>query len=78
MKRYSVRANMEHKFAKYLLWRKYWGYKTDYSGINTGTSSLSGNIFNAMRQLPNTPIYDPNNPTGYNINLSTGKYGAVG
>ena len=76
MKRYSVRANMEHKFAKWLTFGGNIGVtKTDYSGINTGTSSLSGNIFNAMRQLPNTPIYDPNNPTGYNINLSTGNMG---
>jgi hypothetical protein len=28
--------------------------KTDYSGLNTGRNSLSGNIFNATRQLPNT------------------------
>ena len=35
--------------------------------MNTGSNSLSGNIFSAIRQLPNTTVFDPNDPTGYNI-----------
>ena len=41
--------------------------KTDYTGMNVGTNSLSGAVFNVIRQLPNTPVYDPNGPFGYNI-----------
>ncbi len=41
--------------------------RTTYAGQNSGENSLSGNIFSAIRQLPNTPVYDPNHPTGYNI-----------
>lgn len=41
--------------------------KSEYSGLNTGENALSGNIFSAIRQHPNVPIYDPDDPTGYNI-----------
>ncbi len=68
MVRYSMRTNIEHDLNK---WLSMGGglalTRTEYNGLNTGTSSLSGNIFNATRQLPNTPIYDNNNPTGYNL-----------
>lgn len=68
MVRYSMRTNIEHNLNK---WLSMGGglalTRTEYNGLNTGTSSLSGNIFNATRQLPNTPIYDNNNPTGYNL-----------
>jgi TonB-linked SusC/RagA family outer membrane protein len=76
MTRYSFRTNIENKVNN---WFSFGGSvaltKTDYSGLNTGRNSISGNIFNATRQLPNTPIYDPANPTGYNINLATGNIG---
>jgi TonB-linked SusC/RagA family outer membrane protein len=76
MARYSFRTNIEHKVND----RVSFGgnialTKTDYSGLNTGRNSLSGNIFNAVRQLPNIPIYDPNNPTGYNINIALNQVG---
>lgn len=35
--------------------------------MNDNAGGLSGLMFNSMRQLPNTPIYDAYNPTGYNI-----------
>lgn len=41
--------------------------KTSYEGLNNGENSLSGAMYNALKQLPNTPIYDPKNITGYNI-----------
>ncbi len=76
MTRYSFRTNIEHKVNN---WFSFGGNialtKTDYDGLNTGRNSISGNIFNAVRQLPNTPIYDPANSTGYNINLITGNVG---
>ena len=77
MIRYNLRSNIEHKINN---WLTFGGSialtQTEYDGLNTGRNSLSGNIFNAIRQLPNTPIYDANNPTGYNINLSNGFMGA--
>jgi len=76
MSRYSFRTNIEHKLNN---WFSIGGNvaltKTDYNGLNTGRNSISGNIFSATRQLPNTPIYDPLNPTGYNINLTSGNIG---
>ena len=68
MKRYTIRANVEHEVNKWLsLGGNIALTRTEYNGLNTGRNSLSGNIFNAIRQLPNTPIYNPNHPTGYNI-----------
>lgn len=68
MTRYTMRTNIEHDINK---WLKMGGgislTRTEYNGLNTGNNSLSGNIFNATRQLPNTPIFDSNHPTGYNL-----------
>jgi TonB-linked SusC/RagA family outer membrane protein len=76
MSRYSIRTNIDHKVNN---WFSLGGNlavtKTDYDGLNTGRNSISGNIFSAIRQLPNTPIYDANNPSGYNINFTTGNVG---
>jgi TonB-linked SusC/RagA family outer membrane protein len=72
MKRYSVRANIDQDINKWLsVGTNLSVTRTEYNGLNTGTNSLSGNIFNAIRQLPNTPIYDNSNPTGYNISGNT-------
>jgi TonB-linked SusC/RagA family outer membrane protein len=68
MNRFNLKANLEHKM---LNWLTFGGgltvTHTNYDGLNTGGNSLSGNIFNAMRQLPNTPILNPNDPTGFNL-----------
>ncbi|MCR9226861.1 MAG: TonB-dependent receptor [Flavobacteriaceae bacterium] len=68
MKRHSIRTNLEHDV---LDWLTVGGNlaitRTELNGLNTGGNSLSGNIFNATRQLPNIPIYDLNNPTGFNL-----------
>ena len=76
MKRYTFRTNIEHQLKDWLtIGGSLAVTRTDYSGLNTGRGSLSGNMFNAIRQLPNTPIYDATNATGYNINLATGNVG---
>lgn len=76
MRRYTFRSSLDHQVTKWLTIGGNVGLtRTEYEGLNTGRNSLSGNMFNAIRQLPNTPIYDPANPTGYNINLSTGNVG---
>ncbi len=41
--------------------------RTLTNGLNTGNNSLSGAMFNVIRQLPNTTVFDPNGPQGYNI-----------
>ncbi len=70
MKRYSVRANIEQNINKWLsVGTNLSVTRAEYNGLNTGGSSLSGNIFNAMRQLPNISIFDATNPTGYNLTL---------
>lgn len=76
MNRYSFRSSLDHQVANWLTIGANIGLtRTEYDGLNTGRNSLSGNMFNAIRQLPNTSIFDSSNPTGYNINLSTGNVG---
>lgn len=68
MERYNLRANLEHDINNWLtIGGSIAVTRTEYSGLNTGRNSLSGNIFNATRQLPNIPIYNPDHPTGYNL-----------
>jgi TonB-dependent starch-binding outer membrane protein SusC len=68
MKRFSLRANADQKVKKWLtIGTNVAVTRNDYYGLNTGTNSLSGNIFSAIRQLPNTPIYNVLDPTGYNL-----------
>jgi len=71
MSRYNLKTNIEQKV---LSWLKIGGglslSQTSYNGLNTGRNSLSGNIFNAIRQLPNTPIFNSTHPTGYNMSTN--------
>jgi|WetSurMetagenome_2_1015567.scaffolds.fasta_scaffold03128_6 TonB-dependent starch-binding outer membrane protein SusC len=68
MQRYSFRGNADQKVTKWMtIGANIAVTKNDYYGLNTGTNSLSGNIFSAIRQLPNTPIYNAADPTGYNL-----------
>ncbi len=68
MERYTLRANVEQQANDWLtLGTNIALTRSDYYDLNRGSNSLSGNIFSAIRQLPNTPIYDPDDPTGYNI-----------
>ena len=68
MERYTLRANVDQSVKKWLkVGATIGATKSKYFGMNTGTNSLSGNIFNAIRQAPNTPYMDPDSETGYNI-----------
>jgi TonB-dependent starch-binding outer membrane protein SusC len=70
MSRYSARANVDQKVTRWLTIGGNMGVtQSQYFGMNTGANSLSGNIFSAIRQLPNTPVYNPEHPTGYNIDF---------
>ena len=68
MKRFTIRTNLDQKVRKWLVLGTNLGVtRTDYYGLTTGTNALSGNIYSAIHQLPNTPVYNPDHPTGYNI-----------
>ena len=70
MSRYSARANVDQKVTRWLTIGGNMGVtQSQYFGMNVGSNSLSGNIFSAIRQLPNTPVYNPEHPTGYNIDF---------
>ena len=67
-KRVTTRINIDQKVKSWLKIGTSLGLtQTENSGMNRGTGSLSGNIYNATKQLPNTPIYDVKTATGYNI-----------
>lgn len=75
MEKYNVRANIEQDFNKWLsAGASIAVTRNNVSAMNKGNNSLSGHIFNATKQLPNIPAYDPNNETGYNI-TPTGQIG---
>lgn len=68
MERLSLRMNADQKVTDWFKLSTSLSYsETSYKGLNNNYSGISGAMFNALRQLPNTPIYDPNTPTGYNI-----------
>ena len=70
MTRYTLRANLDQEVTSWINVGMNAGFtRTEYTGLNTGSNSLSGNIFSATRQHPNVPIYNPDHPTGYNIDF---------
>ena len=78
MERLSMRMNADQKVTDWFKLSTNFSYsETSYKGLNNGYSSISGAMFSAVRQLPNTPIYDPSTPTGYNI-YTAGTTSAVG
>lgn len=68
MQRFTVKATADQKLTSWLdVGGNISASKTNFNGLNNNQSALSGVMYNALRQLPNTPIYDPSTPTGYNI-----------
>lgn len=68
MERLSIRMNADQKVTDWFKITTSMAYtETSYKGLNNSYNGISGAMFNALRQLPNTPIYDPSTPTGYNI-----------
>ncbi|MEH6657794.1 TonB-dependent receptor [Leeuwenhoekiella marinoflava] len=66
--RFTYRANAEQKIKDWVSIGANAGItQSEYFGLNVGTNSLSGNVFNATRQHPNVSPYDANDPTGYNL-----------
>ncbi|WP_163401063.1 SusC/RagA family TonB-linked outer membrane protein [Flavobacterium fluviatile] len=76
MKKYSIRANIDQDINSWLsIGTNLNVNRTEYNGLNSNASGLSGNIFNTIRQLPNTPIYDDLDPTGYNLSSNNATVG---
>lgn len=68
LERFSVRLNADQKITnKFKVGINLGVTRTITNGLNTGSNSLSGAMFNVIRQLPNTTVFDPNGPFGYNI-----------
>lgn len=66
--RFSVRANADHRVNKFFKFGNSIQFsRSNTQGLNTGTNALSGNIAGGIRAFPNVTIYDPSNPTGYNL-----------
>jgi len=79
MNRFTFRSNIDHKLKKWLtIGMNAAITRTETFGMNTGTNSLSGNIFSAIRMLPNTTVFDANDPTGYNIDDINTNYAGRG
>ncbi|WP_224744314.1 SusC/RagA family TonB-linked outer membrane protein [Pontibacter aquaedesilientis] len=71
LERYSVRTNLNTKVTKFLDFGLQAGLTNQINeGPLTGSNSLSGNIFSVIRMHPNVPVFNPNHPTGYNIDIA--------
>lgn len=78
MERFTAKFSADQKFTnKVTVGINFNFAKTNYSGLNNRSNGLSGVMYNSLKQLPNTPIYDPTNPTGYNIK-KVGRSSVVG
>ncbi|MEA5129119.1 MAG: TonB-dependent receptor [Proteiniphilum sp.] len=67
--RYTFYAKVEHKFLKDYVTA---GFSLNASNqVNTGpvkgTNSISDNMYSSSRMLPNVEVYNPDDPTGFNI-----------
>ncbi len=66
--KYNIKASVEQELTN---WLKVGGSvaasRNKVSAMNKGDNSLSGFMKNATTQLPNVPVYDEDNPLGYNI-----------
>jgi TonB-dependent starch-binding outer membrane protein SusC len=68
MNRFTIRANVDQKVNRVIRMGVNSNFsRTEYDGMLTGENNLSGNVFAATRMLPNIPIFDPEHPTGYNL-----------
>lgn len=69
--RYTFRANLDQSVNNWLKIGFTSGVtRQENYGPLTGSNNLSGNTFGVMRMFPNVDVYDPNDPTGYNIDDS--------
>lgn len=68
LQRFTFRANLDQKVNNWLKVGFTSGVtRQENLGPLTGSNNLSGNTFGVIRMFPNVDVYDPNDPTGYNI-----------
>lgn len=68
LSRYTFRANLDQKVNNWLKVGFSSGVTRQQNlGPLTGSNNLSGNTFATIRMFPNVDVYDPNDPTGYNL-----------
>lgn len=68
LNRYSFRANLDQKVNNWLKVGFSSGVTRQQNlGPLTGSNNLSGNTFATIRMFPNVEVYDPTDPTGYNL-----------
>ncbi|MDO5616335.1 MAG: TonB-dependent receptor plug domain-containing protein [Cruoricaptor ignavus] len=68
LERFSARLNADQKVGqKFRVGINLGVTRTITNGLNMGENSLSGAMFNVIRQLPNTTVFNPSGPYGYNI-----------
>nr|WP_317631866.1 TonB-dependent receptor [uncultured Flavobacterium sp.] len=71
LKKYSIRASVEQDLNKRItIGGSVALNRNDLNAMNKSSSGLGGIMFNSLRQLPNVPVYDASNPTGYNVDMN--------
>ncbi|NDK54633.1 TonB-dependent receptor [Pontibacter sp. BT213] len=71
LKRYTFRSNLDQKVTDWLDFGVQAGLTSQQNtGPLTASNSLGGNTFAVIRQLPNVKVYNPEDPTGYNIDAT--------
>ncbi|MBQ0117940.1 MAG: SusC/RagA family TonB-linked outer membrane protein, partial [Flavobacterium sp.] len=70
-KRYNVRASIEQDLNKNItIGGSVAANRNEIHAMNKNSNGLGGIMLNALSQLPNVPVLDPTNPTGYNVMLN--------
>ncbi|MDB5004916.1 MAG: TonB-dependent receptor [Mucilaginibacter sp.] len=68
LKRYTFRANLDQKVNKFISVGINAGVTyQDNTGPTVSGNAISGDIYGGIRMLPNVTIFNPADPTGYNI-----------
>lgn len=68
LRRYTFRGNLDQSVNKWLKIGFTSGMtRQENHGPLAGSNNLSGNTFGVMRMFPNVAVYNPDHPTGYNI-----------
>lgn len=68
LKRISLRSNIDQRVNKLISVGFNAGLTyQDNKGPLTSGNAISGDIYGTIRMLPNVAVYNPNDPTGYNI-----------
>ncbi|MDF7820109.1 TonB-dependent receptor [Runella sp. MFBS21] len=72
-KAYRARLNVEHEANKFIkVGNNINISRQDDGDQNNGTNALSGAISSSLRLLPNVSPFNPNHPTGFNVNWPNG------